>query len=180
MPFAARSQERRVLRLGEAVRVRADGAWQEQRELGVGIRELGELAAERRREVRAKLGAFVSRSYGMTEEAIRPVVAGIRNTLPLAKLEELQANVAVRSGRQAVEEGVPMLIDRGVLVADRNRLRVRNRIVLRYYARTLEHLLGEGFGRLLFIAPNGRHRVRLAAAQEQARQAARGLWGACH
>jgi glycerol-3-phosphate O-acyltransferase len=60
----------------------------------------------------------------------------------LAKLEELQANVAVRSGRQAVEEGVPMLIDRGVLVADRNRLRVRNRIVLRYYARTLEHLLG--------------------------------------
>ncbi len=46
-----------------------------------------------------------------------------------------------RPARQAVEEGVELLIERGVLVAERQRLRVRDRIVLRYYARTIEHLL---------------------------------------
>ena len=50
-------------------------------------------------------------------------------------------NLAVRSGRQAVDEGVELLIERGVLVAERQHLRVRDRIVLRYYARTIEHLL---------------------------------------
>jgi glycerol-3-phosphate O-acyltransferase len=51
------------------------------------------------------------------------------------------ANLAVRSGRQAVDEGADLLIERGVLVSARQRLRVRDRVVLRYYARTIEHLL---------------------------------------
>ena len=51
------------------------------------------------------------------------------------------ANLAVRSGRQAAEEGIALLTERGVLVEDRHRLRVRDRIVLRYYARTVQHLL---------------------------------------
>lgn len=59
----------------------------------------------------------------------------------LATLESAGANLSVRSGRQAVDEGVDPLAERGVLVADRGRVRVRNRTVLRYYARTLEHLL---------------------------------------
>lgn len=54
------------------------------------------------------------------------------------------ANLAVRSGRQAVEEGAELLIGRGVLVSDRQRLRVRDRLVLRYYARTIQHLLPAG------------------------------------
>jgi glycerol-3-phosphate O-acyltransferase len=62
----------------------------------------------------------------------------------LARLSQTDANIGVRSGRQAVEEGVERLADRGVLVADRHRLRVRDRIVLRYYARTIDHLLGPG------------------------------------
>ena len=59
----------------------------------------------------------------------------------LAILDRERANLSVRSGRQAVDEGVEPLIDRNVLVAERQRLRVRNRIVLRYYSRTIEHLL---------------------------------------
>jgi glycerol-3-phosphate O-acyltransferase len=59
----------------------------------------------------------------------------------IAKLVEAGANLGVRNGHQAVDEGVDPLVDRGVLVADRLRMRVRDRIVLRYYARTIEHLL---------------------------------------
>ena len=52
-----------------------------------------------------------------------------------------RANVSVRNGRQAVDEGVERLTERGVLVEERHRLRVRDRLVLRYYARTIQHLL---------------------------------------
>jgi glycerol-3-phosphate O-acyltransferase len=59
----------------------------------------------------------------------------------LALLTAQQANLAVASGRQAVDEGVPMLVGRGILVTERQRIRVRDRVSLRYYARTLEHLM---------------------------------------
>jgi len=59
----------------------------------------------------------------------------------LVTLGRDRANLAVRSGRQAVDEGADLLIERGVLVSARQRLRVRDRVVLRYYARTIEHLL---------------------------------------
>jgi hypothetical protein len=51
------------------------------------------------------------------------------------------ANLAVRSGAKAADEGVALLSDRGVLQREGDRLRVRDRIVLRYYGRTIEHLL---------------------------------------
>ena len=51
------------------------------------------------------------------------------------------ANLSARSGREAVDDGVEWLSERGVLVLDRQRLRVRDRIVLRYYARTIQHLV---------------------------------------
>src|SRR6478735_2435455 len=59
-------------------------------------------------------------------------------------IEELaarHANLAVTSGRQAVEEAAEPLETRGIVVAERGRFRVRERTVLRYYARTIEHLL---------------------------------------
>jgi len=59
----------------------------------------------------------------------------------LALLSTQQANLAVTSGRQAVDEGLPLLESRGVLVTERQRVRVRDRITLRYYARTLQHLM---------------------------------------
>jgi hypothetical protein len=52
------------------------------------------------------------------------------------------ANLGVTSGREAVEAGAPLLADRGIIHVERGgRFRVRERTVLRYYARTLQHLL---------------------------------------
>lgn len=59
----------------------------------------------------------------------------------VGKLRETKANLAVKNGRQAVDEGVEALTERGVLVSERQHLRIRDRIVLRYYARTIEHLV---------------------------------------
>ena len=59
-------------------------------------------------------------------------------------IEELtarRANLGVTSGRQAVEEAAEALETRGIIVVERGRFRVRERRVLRYYARTIEHLL---------------------------------------
>ena len=55
--------------------------------------------------------------------------------------------MGVRSGREAVETGTAPLADRGIIHVERGGvLRVRERTVLRYYARTLQHLL-TGHGR---------------------------------
>jgi glycerol-3-phosphate O-acyltransferase len=62
-------------------------------------------------------------------------------------LRAVGANMGVSSGRQAVEEAVEPLEARGIIVAERGRFRVRDRNVLRYYARSLEHLLTAGPGR---------------------------------
>jgi len=59
-------------------------------------------------------------------------------------IEELaakHANLGATSGRQAVEEAAEPLTTRGIVVAERGRFRVRERMVLRYYGRTIEHLL---------------------------------------
>jgi len=60
----------------------------------------------------------------------------------LAILSAEGANLAVKTGTRAVDEGLALLSSRGVLVVDGDRIRVRDRIVLRYYARTIHHLLG--------------------------------------
>ena len=51
------------------------------------------------------------------------------------------ANLGVGTGREAVEQATRPLETRGVIVVDGDRYRVRQRHVLRYYARTLTHLL---------------------------------------
>ena len=51
------------------------------------------------------------------------------------------ANLGVHSGEEAVDSALEPLEARGILVVNRGRVRVRNRNVLRYYARSLEHLL---------------------------------------
>jgi len=56
-------------------------------------------------------------------------------------LVEAGANMAVRSGREAVDDGVARLASRDVLVDAPPRVRVRDRVVLRYYAHTIQHLV---------------------------------------
>ena len=55
-----------------------------------------------------------------------------------------RANLAVTSGRQVIEEAAEPLQTRGIIVLENGRFRVRERNVLRYYGRSLEHLLAPG------------------------------------
>jgi len=59
----------------------------------------------------------------------------------IEELSARHANLAVTSGRQAVEEAAEPLETRNIVLHERGRFRVRDRSVLRYYARTIEHLL---------------------------------------
>jgi glycerol-3-phosphate O-acyltransferase len=56
-------------------------------------------------------------------------------------LRAVGANLGVESGKEAVEMAAEPLEARGIIVAERGRFRVRERNVLRYYARSLDHLL---------------------------------------
>jgi len=57
-------------------------------------------------------------------------------------LRQRGANLgAIESTKQAVEQGIELLILRSVIVPESQRYRVRDRTLLRYYARSIEHLL---------------------------------------
>lgn len=62
----------------------------------------------------------------------------------IADLSSRGAALGVQKGADAVAEGIELLRDRGVVVVERDRLRVRDRLVMRYYGRTIEHLLQAG------------------------------------
>ena len=51
------------------------------------------------------------------------------------------ANLGVSTGREAIAGAAELLEARGVVVRDAGRFRVRERHVLRFYARTIEHLV---------------------------------------
>lgn len=59
----------------------------------------------------------------------------------LDALRLVPANLGVECGRDAVEQATEALIGRGVIVVEKDLYRVRDRHVLRYYGRTLNHLL---------------------------------------
>ena len=56
-------------------------------------------------------------------------------------LKSSEANLDVSSGRAAIQAAIEPLETRGIIVTDGSRYRVRERAVLRYYARTIDHLL---------------------------------------
>jgi len=98
------------------------------------------------RMVRERIGqAYKVLPTALVAAAMRPSIA--RRDLE-ARIDELMgelsarhANLGARSGRQAVDAAAPLLEGRGIIVEDRGRFRVRQRSVLRYYARTIEHLV---------------------------------------
>jgi glycerol-3-phosphate O-acyltransferase len=66
----------------------------------------------------------------------------VRADALIEALRQENANLAVGNGREAVEAGAPLLADRNIIHLERGgRYRVRERTVLRYYARTIQHLL---------------------------------------
>ncbi len=59
----------------------------------------------------------------------------------IEKLQAAGANLDTADAKETMDRGVDLLESRAVLVLDRGRLRVRDRSALRYYARTIAHLL---------------------------------------
>ena len=80
--------------------------------------------------------------------AMRPSIARpdliARIDSMLDTLRAIGANLAVKSGREAVEAATEPFEARGILVVEGGRFRVRERHVLRYYARSIAHLLSPG------------------------------------
>jgi len=98
------------------------------------------------RDIRARIGALYKvLPTAIFAAAMRPSITRRDLESRIDRLiEELavkRANLGVTSGRQAVDEAAEPLETRGIVVLERGRFRVRDRSVLRYYARTIEHLL---------------------------------------
>ena len=97
----------------------------------------------------------IGRLYKVLPTAL--VAAALRPSMPQRDLEDridqlldalrlVPANLGVECGRDAVDQATEPLVTRGIIVVDGNRFRVRNRHILRYYARTLNHLLHDRGG----------------------------------
>ena len=115
--------------------------------------------SQSRRDV-LELGKLTRQSIGKLVKVLPTslVAAAMRPSITRRDLENradviidtllaVGANLDVTTGRQAIEEAAQPLEDRGIIVAERGRFRVRDRTVLRYYARMIEHLLASGPGR---------------------------------
>ncbi len=93
----------------------------------------------------------IGRLYKVLPTAV--VAAAMRPSMTKRELEDRAsaiidvlrqggANLGVQSGREAVDLGAPALADRNIIYLERGgRFRVRERTVLRYYARSIQHLL---------------------------------------
>ena len=98
------------------------------------------------RLIRARIGALYKvLPTAIFASAMRPSITRRDLEERIDRLvEELaarHANLGVTSGKQAVDEAAEPLETRGIIVSERGRFRVRERSVLRYYGRTIEHLL---------------------------------------
>ncbi|HVJ27975.1 MAG TPA: 1-acyl-sn-glycerol-3-phosphate acyltransferase [Vicinamibacterales bacterium] len=112
---------------------------------------------ESRRDVMA-LAHLTRDTIGMLYKVLPTAVvaAALRPSMGRADLEERcqaiidlvaegGANMGVRSGREAVEQAAEALVARNVIHIERGgRFRIRERTVLRYYARTIQHLMPGG------------------------------------
>jgi 1-acyl-sn-glycerol-3-phosphate acyltransferase len=71
----------------------------------------------------------------------RELVAAVQALID--RLAASGANLGTRSGKEAVEQALALFEERGVLQPEQDLVRVRDRFVLRFYARQLKHLPGQ-------------------------------------
>ena len=98
------------------------------------------------RRIRGAIGhLYTVVPTALVAAAIRPSIERQELEDRIDKLIEIlrsaNASLDVDTGREAVKAATKPMVTRGILVVDGNRYRVRERVVLRYYARTIEHLL---------------------------------------
>ena len=101
-------------------------------------------------QLNRRLRDAIGRLYTVVPTAL--VAAAMRPSIRRDELEDqidrlveilraAGARLDVETGREAAEAATEPLATRGIIVVKGNRYRVRERTVLRYYARTIEHLL---------------------------------------
>jgi len=101
-------------------------------------------------ELKRRLRDAIGRLYTVVPTAL--VATAMRSSLRRVELESeidrvierlrmFGARLDVQTGRDAVEVATEAMVTRKILVVEGDRYRVRERDVLRYYARTIEHLL---------------------------------------
>jgi hypothetical protein len=59
----------------------------------------------------------------------------------IGRLAAVGANLSTTDAREMVDDAARLFEARGVVVIEDGRFRVRERLVLRYYARAIDHLL---------------------------------------
>ena len=109
---------------------------------------------ERRGMVRLsrRIRTAIGRLYKVTPTAL--IAAAMRPSIECPALEEridqlveilrsTDANLDLQTGREVLDAATEPMATRGVLVVEGDRYRIRERAVLRYYARTIEHLLSD-------------------------------------
>jgi len=83
--------------------------------------------------------------------AMRPSIAradlDARVGAAVERLKDAGANLLLRDAAHAAEDGIARLEQRGVIQVEGGRVRVRDRNVLRYYARSIQHLLPDSSSR---------------------------------
>lgn len=98
------------------------------------------------RQIRTAIGRLYKVvPTSLVASAMRPSVERVELEDRIDQLIEIlrmsDANLDVTSGREALDRATEPMETRGILVVEDGRYRVRERTVLRYYARTIEHLL---------------------------------------
>lgn len=99
-----------------------------------------------------RLRTDIGRLYKVLPSAL--VSAAMRPSIGRSELEEridrlvailkmAGANLDVHSGREAVDAAAETMEARGIIVIQGDRHRIRQRNVLRYYSRTIQHLLSD-------------------------------------
>ena len=98
------------------------------------------------RRIKFEIGRlFKVVSTSLVAAAMRPSIERLELETRIDQLIEIlrlaNANLDVQTGREALDRATEPMVTRGILVVEGSRYRVRERGVLRYYARALEHLL---------------------------------------
>jgi hypothetical protein len=76
----------------------------------------------------------------LTKSATRTELTSRINAV-LDTLRSVHANLSVKTAEEVLARATEPLVTRNIIVVEQGRYRVRERNVLRYYARSLAHLL---------------------------------------
>jgi len=110
--------------------------------------DVGRDMVKLKRRVREKIGKLYKvLPTALLATAIRPSITRSELEERIDELIEIlkssDANLDVETGRAVLDSATSLFTTRGIIVVEGDRYRIRERSVLRYYARTIDHLLSD-------------------------------------